>query len=120
MGMKEPTTRKIYNLQSHFYDELLGKTRYRQQSAIDKMQIQPGDRILDIGIGTGASLESYPPHCHITGIDISEELLQVAGANLPPVVELQRTEIGDFLDNTPDKTFDVILFHHVIEHIPRD
>ena len=76
MGMKEPRTRKIYNIQSYFYDQLAGSMiRRRQCSAISRMNIQPGEKVLDIGIGTGVSLEQYPQHCHVVGIDISEGML---------------------------------------------
>lgn len=35
--------------------------------------------ILEVGIGTGRSLAHYPPRCRVTGIDLSPEMLKVAG-----------------------------------------
>ena len=85
-------------------------------------RINKNANILDAGCATGYQLGLlYQAGWHrLTGIDISEELLQEAGSNLPPEIKLHHAEIGSFLEKTPDKTFDVILFHHVIEHIPRD
>jgi len=79
MGMQEHSTRKIYNIQAHFYDQIAANMiRRRQRDAIGRMNIKPGDRLLDIGIGTGVSLETYPRDCHVTGIDISEGMLAKA------------------------------------------
>jgi ubiquinone/menaquinone biosynthesis C-methylase UbiE len=35
-------------------------------------------RVLEVGIGTGANLPHYPPAAHITGVDESADMLQVA------------------------------------------
>jgi phosphatidylethanolamine/phosphatidyl-N-methylethanolamine N-methyltransferase len=79
MGMQEHSTRIIYNIQSHFYDNIAANMiRKRQRDAISRMHIKPGDRLLDIGIGTGVALESYPRDCRVTGIDISEGMLAKA------------------------------------------
>ncbi|NLX06102.1 MAG: methyltransferase domain-containing protein [Phycisphaerae bacterium] len=116
-GMKEPITRKIYNIQSHFYDELLGNMiRRRQGSALSRMNIRSGDKVLDIGIGTGVSLEMYPRHCQIVGIDISEGMLSKA---VQRVRETGRDNaslvIADAMNMPfPDSTFDHILISHVI------
>lgn len=36
-------------------------------------------RVLEIGIGTGATLQYYPPGCQVVGIDTSPSMLQRAG-----------------------------------------
>lgn len=77
--MQESTTRRIYNVWSHFYDLLLAKVvRRRHRLAIGRMDIQLGDRILDVGIGTGLSLGRYPRGAKIVGVDISEGMLRKA------------------------------------------
>lgn len=43
-----------------------------------------------------------------------------ARARLPREVEIHCADLHDYLRATPDGHFDVILFHHVIEHIPRE
>ena len=117
MGMNEHTTRRIYNIQSHFYDKIAGNMiRRRQGNAIPRMNIRPGQQVLDIGVGTGVSLEMYPRDCHVVGVDLSEGMLEKAN---------DRKKEGK-LDNASlvradamfmpfaDNSFDHILISHVV------
>lgn len=117
MGMEEHSTRKIYNIQAYFYDEIAGGLiRRRQKDAISKMQIQPGDRILDIGIGTGMSLERYPRNCHVVGIDISEGMLKKAQDRIKTENMTHASlAIADAMFMPfKDNSFDHILVSHVV------
>src|SRR5690554_5893045 len=49
-----------------------------RRKAIESLPQQPGDRILEVGVGTGISLPFYQPHVHVTGIDVSPEMLERA------------------------------------------
>jgi phosphatidylethanolamine/phosphatidyl-N-methylethanolamine N-methyltransferase len=42
------------------------------------MNIQPGERVLEVGVGTGINLSLYPKTCAITGIDFSSFMLEKA------------------------------------------
>jgi len=51
------------------------------EQAIARMQIEPDSRVLDIGCGSGWAtrlLADYAPNGHVTGIDISDEMIRVA------------------------------------------
>src|SRR5271154_1263581 len=75
--MQEPITRKIYDVQSVFYDATFGRlVRTRIKRAIAHINIGAEDRVLDMGVGTGASLLYYPPdRGRIVGIDLSAGML---------------------------------------------
>jgi phosphatidylethanolamine/phosphatidyl-N-methylethanolamine N-methyltransferase len=117
MGMKEHSTRKIYNIQAYFYDQIAGNLiRRRQRDAISKMQIQPGERVLDIGIGTGVSLETYPRHCHVVGIDISEGMLEKARHRIQSqnMTHVSLAIADAMFMPFKESSFDHILISHVV------
>src|SRR5580704_16600229 len=75
--MQESSTRSIYDFHSMFYDVTFGRlVRRRIARAISHMNIKPDERVLDLGIGTGASLDFYPRHARIVGIDLSGGMLR--------------------------------------------
>lgn len=78
--MQESATRKIYDMQSMFYDATFGRlVRRRIARAISHMNIKPADRVLDLGVGTGASMSFFPKdRGKIIGIDLSGGMLREA------------------------------------------
>jgi phosphatidylethanolamine/phosphatidyl-N-methylethanolamine N-methyltransferase len=75
--MQEASTRKIYDIHSVFYDATFGRlVRKRIAKAISHMNIQDTHRVLDLGIGTGVSLNYYPNRGRIIGVDLSSGMLR--------------------------------------------
>jgi len=117
VAMQESSTRNIYDFHSMFYDVTFGKlVRRRIARGISHMAINPGDRVLDLGIGTGASLDFYPRHAHIVGIDLSGGMLRecrkkLLQRRLAPTQLLQANALElPFRDNA----FDHVFISHVI------
>lgn len=88
--------------------------------AIKRMGIKPGDRILEVGVGTGINLALYPLGCAITGIDISGSMLEKArewvarkGVAHVRLLEMDAAELK-FADNS----FDVVYAPYVISVVP--
>ena len=115
--MQESSTRKIYDVQSSFYDMTFGRlVRRRVQSAISHMKISQTDLVLDLGIGTGQSLNYYPKFSRVVGIDLSAGMLRQCAAKISDR-DLKHAELSqaDAL-RLPfaDDTFDHVFISHVI------
>lgn len=72
---------KVYRRYAQRYDFYFGALfEPGRRAVIEQMNCQPGERILEVGVGTGLSLPLYPHDVHITGIDVSDEMLARARA----------------------------------------
>ena len=73
----------VFNAASDYFDapELSFWNRYGQKT-IDQLDLQSGDRVLDICCGTGASAIpaaiKVGPSGQVIGIDVAESLMQLA------------------------------------------
>ena len=78
--MQEASTKKIYDIHSVFYDATFGRlVKRRIERAINHMNVRSDDLVLDLGIGTGVSLNFYPTdRGRIVGIDLSAGMLREA------------------------------------------
>ncbi len=77
--MKEATTGRVYDLWSKVYDCTFGPLVNRHQGrAVDQLRLRPGDRVLDIGVGTGLMLHRYRRDVTVIGMDLSAGMLSKA------------------------------------------
>jgi phosphatidylethanolamine/phosphatidyl-N-methylethanolamine N-methyltransferase len=115
--MHEASTKKIYDIHSVFYDATFGRlVKRRIERAIRHMNIAETDLVLDLGIGTGASLGFYPRHGKIIGIDLSAGMLRECRKKIREG-DMRHVEV--FQANAlqlpfADDTFDHVFISHVI------
>ncbi len=115
--MQEKSTRKIYNIWAHFYDLFWPAIVHRRTTkAIAHMNIRPGESVLDVGVGTGLALSSYPPHARVTGIDLSEGMLRRARERtIKYNMDWVNLVLGNALELPfEEDTFDHVLLSHVV------
>src|SRR5687767_13292116 len=116
--MQEASTRKIYDVHAMFYDATFGRlVRRRIARAISHMSIAPSDRILDMGIGTGVSLDYYPTdRGHVVGIDLSGGMLRKAREKIRERGVTNAVVMQADALHLPfgDDTFDHVFMSHVI------
>ena len=115
--MQEASTRKIYDIHSMFYDATFGRlVRRRIARAISHMDIRPDDSVLDVGIGTGVSLNFYPNRGRLIGVDLSAGMLREARKKIRERGLTHATVFQADAMRLPfdDNTFDHVFLSHVI------
>ncbi|MAT65524.1 MAG: SAM-dependent methyltransferase [Gammaproteobacteria bacterium] len=103
--------RKSYKRYAAGYDLLFGGVFHAGRTTlVQRMNLQPGDRVLEVGVGTGLSLPMYPADVEIVGIDLSPEMLERAerrcqrlGMQSRVRLELMDAEDMSFEDASFDK-----------------
>jgi phosphatidylethanolamine/phosphatidyl-N-methylethanolamine N-methyltransferase len=115
--MQESSTKKIYDVHSMFYDATFGRlVKRRIERAIHHMNIGDSDLVLDLGIGTGVSLNYYPQRGHIVGVDLSAGMLREARKKIRERNLAHTTVFQANALQLPfgDSTFDHVFISHVI------
>lgn len=81
-----------------------------------------GQRVLDIGFGSGATLFSFDESCEVCGIELSRSALQRA-ARTAAAKGYRRFEFRAPTGDTipfEDSRFDIVIASHVLEHVRDD
>ncbi len=112
---------RVYTSYAGVYDRIFGKVFHEgRESAIRNLNVQPNERILEVGVGTGIALPMYPRHCRIIAIDFSEGMLEIAkkrtAEHRMDHVTLHRMDAGamEFEDNS----FDTVVAAYVVTAVP--
>ena len=77
--MNQEEVKTIYTRYSSVYDRIFSHFFFpRIKLGINKSRISEGDRVIEVGIGTGMSLPLYPGGCKVVGIDVTRKMLEKA------------------------------------------
>jgi len=112
---------RIYGAYSRFYDILFNKIFHEsRQAAIQHLEIEPGTKILEVGVGTGLSLPLYPRHCEITGIDLCDSMLNRGRDKVRRYLlnHVQLVKMDASSLQFEDDTFDAVVGAYVISTVP--
>ena len=119
MGLLSHWYRFCYTLWSPFYDHLVrGFADWRRHS-LALAGIQPGDRVLIVGAGTGLDLQFIEPGSRITAIDVTKAMLEklrrrAKQRGLDVDAQVMDGQAMAF----PDGSFDVVILHLILAVIP--
>ena len=112
---------RVYEKISTVYDLTFGPTLHPGRvDAIRRMAVKPGDRVLEVGVGTGINAALYPRDCVVTGVDFSAPMLEKArkriaqkGVRNMRLLEMDAADLK-FADNS----FDIVYAPYVISVVP--
>ena len=103
------------------YDFIFGPSLHHGRlTAIQRMGIKRGDRILEVGIGTGFNISHYPRSCQVTGIDLSDSMLEKARDRVARlgVRNVRLLQMDAAALKFSDHSFDIVYAPHVINCVP--
>jgi len=102
----------MYSKSAKYYDAIyasVGKDypaeANRVHKFIRKYKLSDGNRLLDVGCGTGVHANLLSKHYQVEGLDIEQKMLSVARRNYPKI----RFQQGDMVDFKLKSKFDIIV-----------
>ncbi|MCC5859222.1 MAG: methyltransferase domain-containing protein [Ectothiorhodospiraceae bacterium] len=114
--------RTAYRRYANHYDRIFGPVfNPGRKLAIQALDLEPGQRVLEVGVGTGLSLPYYPEGVRVVGIDISPEMLdkardRVEEQNLSQVEDLLVMDAENL--ELEDASFDAVVAMYVASVVP--
>ena len=111
----------VYARLTPVYDLIFGAPlQPGRVAAVRQMGIRPGDRVLEVGAGTGINAPLYPRDCHVTAIDLSAPMLERARRRIARQglahVELLEQDAAQM--TFADDFFDSVYAPYVISVVP--
>jgi phosphatidylethanolamine/phosphatidyl-N-methylethanolamine N-methyltransferase len=123
--MAEPVSaervERVYERLSARYDFFFERVfQPGREQALSALQLKPGERVLEVGVGTGLVLPLYPHNCQVTGIDLSDGMLDEARERVERLrlrhVSLYRMDAAEL--EFPDEAFDAVFAPYVVSVVP--
>ncbi len=112
---------RVYEKLANVYDLVFGPTLHPGRLvALERMGVAPGDRVLEVGVGTGINASLYPTNCQVTGIDLSASMLEKArervareGLRNVRLIEMDAANL-----TFADDAFDIVYAPYLVSVVP--
>lgn len=107
-----------YSVYAPLYDRIVRLDRARRR-AVELLRLQPGERVLVVGAGTGQDLEHLPSGVAVTAGDISPGMLRRLrrrAERLGRPIEVRELDAHRLA--LPNGVFDAVLLHLVVAIVP--
>ena len=117
------SVKAAYRRYARVYDAVFGPVlQPGRKAVVEALRCNPGERVLEVGVGTGLSLPLYPREVRLTGIDVSREMLDKARervakrgmANVEALLEMDAETMA-----FPDASFDKVVAMYVVSVVER-
>lgn len=108
-----------YRWYAPYYDFLFGPFfNEGRQVAIQDLALKEGDHVLEIGAGTGASLQFYPEYCTVDAVDLSPHMLAQAKEKIKNQQNITLHEMDAMDLQFPDNHFDKVSAMYIASVVP--
>lgn len=107
----------VYHKIAKFYDLMFGPLLHPGRLlALERMGIAAGDRVLEVGVGTGINAALYPRDCQVTAIDFSPSMLEKARerVNRKGLTHVRLMEMDAADLKFPDGSFDIVYAPYLV------
>ena len=113
---------RLYDFFAEFF--FFGRRRATFQALAAAVSIQPGQRVLDVGCGTGYFARliaaAVGSDGHVVGVDASMSMIEYARRTAARTANCEfQVGSGEAL-RVPDDHFDVVVSSLVMHHLPED
>jgi phosphatidylethanolamine/phosphatidyl-N-methylethanolamine N-methyltransferase len=111
----------VYEKLASVYDIVFGPTLHAGRlQALKRMAIAPGDRVLEVGVGTGINLMLYPRECSVTGVDLSDSMLERAHERVAKngLRDVRLLQMDASALTFPDESFDIVYAPYLVSVVP--
>lgn len=117
--MTDRFNRWRYNLYAPIYDQLARVFTATRRRAIEALALQPRERVLIVGCGTGLDLDFIPRGVTIAGIDVAPGMLNRARRRAQRLGHEADLRLGD-ARSLPwaDRSFDAVVLHFILAVAP--
>jgi len=121
--MQIESVKAAYRRYAGVYDAVFGPVlQPGRKAVVQALRLRSGERVLEVGVGTGLSLPLYPRDVTITGIDVSSEMLEKARrrvarrrlANVEALLEMDAERMS-----FADASFDKVVAMYVVSVVER-
>jgi phosphatidylethanolamine/phosphatidyl-N-methylethanolamine N-methyltransferase len=121
MAFDRDQIERVYSSYAGVYDRVFGRVfQDSREAVVRNLKVESGERVLEVGVGTGLCLPLYPRDCELTAIDLSSAMLDKAAARVKEHgltnVTLLRMDAGEM--EFPDSSFDIVIAAYVVTAVP--
>lgn len=111
--------RIIYTVWAPLYDLVVGLVGHARHRSLERLNIQPGERVLIVGAGTGLDLDYLPANACITAVDLTPAMIarlrrRAERLGLKVDARVMDGQVLEFADGI----FDAVILHFIVAVVP--
>jgi phosphatidylethanolamine/phosphatidyl-N-methylethanolamine N-methyltransferase len=112
---------RLYRSLAPLYDAVCGASLQEgRRRAMALLDPRPGERILEVGVGTGYGVNDYPAGCEVVAIDLSREMIERASRRVDrahrDMIAFAQMDASNLA--LPDYSFDAVYVPYTINVVP--